>query len=90
MPVSTVEVLIDLLEEQKGAIGAIAVQLSVGQDLSPPQLEAMLQLKQRFEDNCESLEAIIQGWSSSDSFAEAGRRVRRPSDIRTSSIRHTG
>lgn len=72
MPVSTVEVLMDLLEEQEGAIEAIAVQLSVGQDLSPIQLGAMLQLKLRFEDNRECLEAMIQGWSTSDSFAQAG------------------
>ena len=72
MRVSTVEVLMDILEEQESAIQAIAVHLSVGQDLSPRQLQAMEQLKSRFEDTRECLEGMIQGWSTSDSFAKAG------------------
>ena len=90
MPVSTVEVLIDLLEEQEGAIEAIEVQLSVGQDLSPAQLEAVLQLKQRFEDNCDYLEAMIQAWSTSDSFAQAGGHVHRPAGVRTAFVDPSG
>jgi hypothetical protein len=62
----------DLLEEQEDAIQTIAIHLSVGQDLSPPQLEAMVQLKRRIEETQVCLEAMIQGWRTSDSFAQAG------------------
>ena len=72
MPLSTLEILMDLLEEQEHAIEAIAIQLSVGQDLSPPEFEAILQLKRRFEETRECLDAMIQGWRTSDSFAQAG------------------
>jgi archaellum component FlaC len=72
VPSSTAEVLMDLLEEQESAVQTIAVHLSVGQDLSPRQLEAMLQLKRRFEENCKRLEAMIEGWRDSDSLAQAG------------------
>lgn len=72
MPVSTDEVLMDLLEEQENAVQTIAVQLSVGQDLSPLQLEAMLKLKRKFEENCKYLDAMIEGWRDSDSLAQAG------------------
>jgi hypothetical protein len=46
----------DLLDEQENAVQAIAVHLSVGQDLSPVQLEPMLQLKRTFEETREELE----------------------------------
>jgi hypothetical protein len=62
----------DLLEEQENAVQTIAVHLSAGQDLSPHQLEAMLQLKRRFEENCERLEAMIEGWRNLDPLAQAG------------------
>jgi len=70
--VSTVEVLVDLLEEQEDAIQSIAIHLSVGQDLSPLQLEAMFQLKRRFEETRRYLEAMIQDLRTSDSFAQTG------------------
>lgn len=72
MRASTVEVLMDIMEEQENAIHAIVVHLSVGQDLSPPQLQAMEQLKQRFEDTRECLEEMIEGCKTSDDFAKAG------------------
>jgi len=72
MPSSTVEVLMDLLEEQEAAIRTIAVHLSTGEDLSPPQLEAMLELRRKFEETYECIEAMIQARSSSDSLAQAG------------------
>ena len=72
MLVSTVEVLVDLLEEQEDAIQSIAVHLSVGQDLSPLQLEAMFQLKRRFEETRRYLEAMIHDLRTSDSFAQTG------------------
>lgn len=72
MPVSAVEVLMDLLEDQENAVRSIAVHLSVGQDISALQLEEMLQLKKKFEETCECLEAMIQRWSIPDSFAQAG------------------
>lgn len=72
MLVSTVEVLVDLLEEQEDAIQSIAIHLSVGQDLSPLQLEAMFQLKRRFEETRRYLEAMIQDLRTSDSFAQTG------------------
>ena len=72
MPVSTVEVLIDLLEEQEDAIQSIAIHLSVGQDLSPLQLEAIFQLKRRFEETRRYLEAMIEDLRTSDSFARTG------------------
>ncbi len=72
MPVSTVEVLISLLEEQEDAIQSIAIHLSVGQDLSPLQLEAIFQLKRRFEETRRYLEAMIEDLRTSDSFARTG------------------
>ena len=72
MLVSTVEVLISLLEEQEDAIQSIAIHLSVGQDLSPLQLEAMFQLKRRFEETRRYLEAMIEDLRTSDSFARTG------------------
>lgn len=72
MPSTTAEVLMDLLEEQENAIRTIAVHLSMGEDLSPYQLEAMLQLKRKFEETRECLEAMIQGRSPSNSFVQAG------------------
>ena len=72
MPVSTVEVLISLLEEQEDAIQSIAIHLSVGQDLSPLQLEAIFQLKRRFEETRRYLEAMIEDLRTSDSIARTG------------------
>ena len=71
MPVSTAEVLMDLLEDQENAIQTIAVHLYVGPDLFPLQFEAMFQLKRRIEETRECLETMIQGTGISDSFAEA-------------------
>ena len=75
MPVSTIEVLFDLLEEQENAVQAIAVQLSSGQDLSPPQLEAMLNLKQHLEETRGCLETMIQERRTSDIFYLRARRL---------------
>ena len=90
VPANTVGVLLDLLEEQEDAIRTIEVHLSVGQDLSPPQLEAMLQLKRRLEETRRRLEAMIQGWRISDYFAQAGSRVADRSSIANSQIEFCG
>jgi hypothetical protein len=62
----------DLLEDQENAVQAIAVHLSVGQDFSPVQLEAMLQLKRRFEETRRHLEAMIKGWATSEFSRTSG------------------
>jgi len=50
MPSGTVEVLIDLLEEQEDAIRMVAVHLSTGEDLSASQLEAMLRQRRKSDE----------------------------------------
>jgi hypothetical protein len=72
MPSGTVEVLIDLLEEQEDAIRAIAVHLSTGDDLSASQVEAMSRLRRKSDETYECIEAMIRAQSNSDSFANAG------------------
>jgi len=68
VPNSTTEVLMDLLEEQENAIRTIAVHLAVEEDLSPSELEAIMQLKQRIEEIRECLQVMIQRRSSSNSL----------------------
>ena len=72
MPTSTADLLLDLLEEQEDALRAIKVHLSVGEDLSPSQLDGLRALQQRMEETRAFMERLIDGTANPDALAKAG------------------
>ena len=72
MPTSTTDLLLDLLEEQEDALRAIKVHLSVGEDLSPSQLDGLRALQQRMEETRAFMELLIDGTANPDALAKAG------------------
>ena len=72
MPTSTTDLLLDLLEEQEDALRAIKVHLSVGEDLSPTQLDGLRALQQRMEETRVFMERLIDGTANPDALAKAG------------------
>jgi len=72
MPMSTIDLLLDLLEEQEDALQAIRVHRSVGEDLSPAQLDGLLELQGQMEQTRAFIARLIDGTANPDALARAG------------------